>query len=208
MAPALSREKASPGFTLIELLTTLALIGVVLCIGDWGASIWLRNGQVDRAAQQIYEDIKQAQAVAEQSGSLTLVNGSLLTQRSFLVFQSDESYALYHWRDSDNDGEPELSESRQVWSRHLPNDVSFDLASGIDRKACSNQTGTTSSAVTFASPGYPPCQDQPCIKFDHQGFSVIGPGAVYLSDGRRSMALTLTRPGHITLCRWNGAEWQ
>ncbi|PLX76879.1 MAG: hypothetical protein C0614_09840 [Desulfuromonas sp.] len=209
MAPALNRAKAVTGFTLLELLTTLAVIGVVLCLGDWGAGYWLRNWQVDRAAQQVYEDIKRAQAVAEQSGNLTLVNGSLLDQRSFLVFEPDQSaYSLYHWRDGDQDGEPELTESQQVWSRQLPKGVRFELAPGIDRKACSNQSGTSSSTVSFASPAYPHCHDQPCIKFDHQGFSVIGPGAVYLSDGRRSMALTLTRPGHVTLCRWNGTEWQ
>ena len=45
------------------------------------------------------------------------------------------------------------------------------------------------------------------VKFDDNGFSVMGPGAVYLSNGKKTHAITVTRPGHITVCAWNGQRW-
>jgi DNA repair protein RadC len=38
----------------------------------------------------------------------------------------------------------------------------------------------------------------------NNGFSVMGPGAVYLNLGEQSLAVTGTRPGHFTLCEWDG----
>jgi len=36
----------------------------------------------------------------------------------------------------------------------------------------------------------------------------MGPGAVYLTLGEQSLAVTGTRPGHFTLCEWDGRRWR
>jgi len=138
-----------------------------------------------------------------------LSGGALVTTRSFLVFEPDQRrYALFDWQDADGDGTPEAGESRRIWTRELPPAVRFGWATGINRKACSNQSGAPASAITFGTAGYPPCEGRPCLKFDQQGYSSMGPGAVYLVDDRQSFALTGTRPGHFTVCRWDGSAWR
>jgi hypothetical protein len=132
----------------------------------------------------------------------------MVMARSFLVFEPEaRRYALFDWQDADGDGRPEEDESRRVWTRVLPPAVRFGRDTKVDRKACSNQGGAPSADITFGTAGYPPCDDLPCLKFDQQGFSSMGPGAVYLIDGEQSFALTATRPGHFTMCRWDGRQW-
>lgn len=202
-------EYVQKGFTLLELLCVIALIGILLTIGAWGCSSLLRDWQTRRAAHQLLEDLKSAQQHAELRGSTTLSNGELNQQRSFVVFSpATGSYSLYAWQDSDGSGSPDSGESTLVWRQSLPPGAAFGWSAGIDRKACSNPPGVPTAAVTFASPDYPPCNDQPCIKFDSQGASVIGPGTIYLAKAGQSYALSMTRPGLLTLCRWQGRLWQ
>jgi prepilin-type N-terminal cleavage/methylation domain-containing protein len=196
------------GVTLIELLAVLAVIGLLVAVGGWGSAEMVRRWQTWRGAQQVLEDLKEAQAGAEQGGTV-LSGGALVTARRFLVFEPEQRrYALFDWQDADGDGTPEPGESRRVWTRALPPAVQFGWAAGVDRKACSNQSGAPASAITFGTAGYPPCEGRPCLKFDQQGYSSMGPGAVYLVDDRQSFALTGTRPGHFTVCRWDGAQWR
>lgn len=196
------------GFSLLELLLVLALVGALLCLGSWGSAAWVRRWQVTRGVGQLYEDLKQAQTTAEQAGNTALVDGALVARRSFLVFNPEQTrYSLYQWQDVDGDGVPQPGENRRIWERQLPPGVEFAVAEGIGLRACSNQPGAPSGPITFNTAGYPPCLGQPCIKFDNQGFSVMGPGAAYLTNGDRHVALTLTRPGHFTLCRWDGSRW-
>lgn len=197
------------GVTLLELLMALAIIGVLLAAGSWGTVEILQRWHAWRGAQQVLEDFKEAQARAERGGGHVLSGGALVTARSFLVFEpAQRRYALFDWQDADGNGRPEEGEARRVWTRELPPMVRFGWAAGIDRKACSNQAGTPTNAITFGTAGYAPCNGLPCLKFDQQGFSAMGPGAVYLVDGEQSFALTATRPGHFTLCRWDGAQWR
>jgi prepilin-type N-terminal cleavage/methylation domain-containing protein len=197
------------GFTLLELLLVLAIIGIVALTAFWGSRQTVQRWQAWRGIHQVLEDFKEAQAQAERTGGVVIDGGALVTSRSFLVFEPEaRRYLLYRWQDSDGDGRPGAGESQRIWTRQLPPAVVFGWAAGIDRKACSNGAGQPVAAVTFGTAGYPPCSGRPCLKFDQQGFSSIGPGAIYLVDGVESFALTATRPGHFTLCRWDGRQWR
>jgi prepilin-type N-terminal cleavage/methylation domain-containing protein len=201
-------HKAS-GFTLLELLLVMSLLVIMAALATWGGQEFARDWQLKRAGHQLLEDLKALQGRAEGGGSLTLNNGVLVLQRTFLVFDPDSSvYTAYAWQDGNANGVAETGEADLLWQNSLPPGVSFGWASGINRRACSNSSGTPGSAVSFASPNYSPCDDKPCIKFDNNGFSMMGPGAVYLTLGEQSLAVTGTRPGHFTLCEWDGERWR
>lgn len=199
----------SRGLTLLELLLVMSMVGILTCLTTWGGSLFTRGYHLKRAGHQLLEDLKAAQAQAEMSGSLIVSNGALIMQRTFLVFDpAAQSYLAYHWQDLDGDGTAGAGESDQLWRKSLPPGVTFAWTSDIDRRACSNVAGSPSGAISFSSPLYEPCNDRPCIKFDQYGFSVMGPGAIYLSDREETLAITGTRPGHFTMCEWGGDLWR
>lgn len=199
----------SRGFTLLELLLVMALVAILACVATWGGSHLLRGWQLKRAGHQLLEDLKAAQGRAEMSGSLTMSNGALVLQRTYLVFDpGEQSYAAYVWQDHNGDSVTATGEAGLLWQKRLPPGVSFGWTAGIERRACSNVAGSPSGAITFSSPASAPCDDRPCIKFDQHGFSVMGPGAIYLNEGEQTLAISGTRPGHFTLCEWSGERWR
>jgi prepilin-type N-terminal cleavage/methylation domain-containing protein len=201
--------RLSHGFSLLELLMVIAMVGTLVCLATLGGKHLVRDWQLKRAGHQLLEDLKAVQGKAERSGSVSMSNGSLVTQRVFLVFEPETlSYSVYLWQDHDGNGVTEAEESRQLWKKSLPPQVSFGWRPGIDRRACSNVNSSPGDAISFARPAYAPCNNQPCIKFDQQGFSLLGPGAIYLKNGEQTLAITGTRPGHFTMCEWNGEAWQ
>jgi prepilin-type N-terminal cleavage/methylation domain-containing protein len=204
-----STARRSPGMTLLELLMVMAVVGLLASVATWGGRQLLRGWQLKRAGHQLLEDLKAAQSRAEMSGRLTMSNGSLVIQQTFLVFDPGlQRYAAYVWQDRNGDNAVQAGEPDQLWQKSLPPGVSFGWAADIDRRACSNVAGPPTGAVSFSSPAYAPCNDRPCIKFDPHGFSVMGPGAVYLSEGEQTLAISGTRSGHFTLCDWNGEQWK
>jgi len=201
--------ESSRGYTLLELLLVMVIVTVMAGLAAWGSRQLARGWLLRRAGHQLYEDIKTVQGQAERSGSLTMSNGTLVMQRTFLVFDAAaQSYAAFLWHDDNGNGIAEADESGALWQKTLPHGVTFGWTPGIDRRACSNTSGSPGSAISFSSPAYPPCRDRPCIKFDQHGFSVMGPGAVYLSEGEQTLAITMTRPGHFSMCEWNGERWR
>lgn len=197
------------GFTLLELLLVMAMIAILACAATWGGRSLLQGWQLKRGGHQLLEDLKAVQGLAEMSGSVTMSNGSLVQQQTFLVFDpAAQSYLAYRWQDRNGDGAADVGESAQLWRKSLPPGVAFGWAAGINRRACSNVFNPPTGAITFASPISAPCVDRPCIKFDQHGFSVMGPGAVYLYEGEQTLAITGTRPGHFTMCEWRGQRWR
>jgi len=196
------------GFTLLELLLVLVLVGILAGVANWGGRHLVQSWQLKRAGHQLLEDLKAVQARAEMSGQLALSDGALMQQNSFVVFDAaDGSYAAFAWQDRNEDGVADTGESVPLWGKTLPPGVSFGWALGISRRACSNAAGSPGGAISFASPAYQPCSNRPCLKFDCHGFSVIGPGAIYLRDGAKYLAITGTLPGQFTLCEWDGERW-
>lgn len=205
----MTRPTEMRGLTLLELLVVLAIIGLLVTAGGWGSGRVVRQWQSWRGAQQVLADFREVQARAERGSGYALQGGALVATRNFLVFETEaRRYALFEWQDADGDGRPESGESHRIWTRELPPAVRFGWSAEVDRKACGNTPGAPVSAITFGTAGYPPCDGAPCLKFDQQGGSSMGPGAVYLVDGTQSFALTGTRPGHFTMCRWDGDRWR
>lgn len=197
------------GFTLVELLLVIALIGVLSCAASWSGRHLVRDWQLMRAGHQLLEDLKAVQGQAEMSGRLIMRDGVLVLQHRFLAFDEEQQgYTAYLWQDSNRDGVATAGESEVLWQKSLPRGVTFGWSPGIDRRACSNAASAPGNAVSFSSPGYAPCNDRPCIKFDQHGFSAMGPGSIYLSDGEKSLAISGTRPGHFTMCEWDGDRWR
>jgi len=208
-ARAFNLVRTANGFTLLELLLVIAMLGILAGTASWGSRQLVKDWHLKRAGQQLYEGLKSLQARAELAGNLTMSNGALVARRHFLVFEREtQSYAAYSWIDHNGNAVAESGESGRLWQTGLPPGVSYGWASGINRRACSNTNTPPGEAISFSSPDYPPCNDRPCIKFDQHGFSAMGPGAIYLSEGEQSLAITGTRPGRFTICQWDGERWR
>ncbi len=204
-----SPVRATHGFTLLELLLVIAIVGILAGTVSWGSRQLVQGWHLKRAGQQLYAGLKSLQAQAELAGNLALGNGALVARRHFLVFdRQTQSYSAYSWLDHNGNGVAESGESGRLWQTGLPPGVTYGWAPGINRRACSNTNTPPGEAISFASPDYPPCNDRPCIKFDRHGFSAMGPGAIYLSAGGQSLAITGTRPGLFTICQWDGERWR
>lgn len=82
-----------------------------------------------------------------------------------------------------------------VLERRLGGSVSFSIIDGVTEGACSCQENP-SEPVTF--------QGDTLIFF---GRGTASPGCVYLSDGKKQMAVYVNPLGRVEECSWYGGEW-
>ncbi len=204
------RKNNQRGMTLIEVLVVLAIIAILAGIAGLGLKSHISRWRVRNAANQVYDDLQKAQQIARQVGNYALTSSGQLTEkRVFWVFnQAGNSYQVFRWQDDDGDGTAEAGESVPIFSARLADGVVFGTLPGIDRRACSDTSGAPSAAITFSAANDPPCNSNRCVRFNKFGFSETGPGGIYLTRGDVSYALTMTRPGNIAMCHWDGSHWQ
>ncbi len=198
------------GMTLVELVVVLAIIGVISGVAGLSLHGYIARWQVRNAANQVFDDLQKAQQAARQIGNYVLTSGGLLAEkRVFWVFDlSGSRYEVFRWQDEDGDGNPESGESAALFSADLTDGIVFGTVPGVDRTACSDTAGAPSASVTFSAANDPPCSSSRCIRINKFGFSETGPGGIYLTRGDVSYAITMTRPGNIAMCRWDGGHWQ
>ncbi len=99
----------------------IALIGIMAGMATWAGQQMLGDWRLKKAGQRLFEDLKAVQGRAERAGSLTLNNGALVMQRSFLVFDPAASaYAAYAWQDGNADGLADTGEATLLWQQQPP----------------------------------------------------------------------------------------
>lgn len=195
---------------MIEMLIVLSIMGIIGAFALSGLHRYIARWQVRNAANQVYDDLQKAQQAALQGGNYGLSSsGRLAEKRLFWVFDDVAgSYQIFRWQDDDGDGTPDVGESTPLFASRLPGEVRFGMVAGVTRTACGDALGAPSGAITFSAPNYSPCDSKRSIRLNKSGFSETGPGGIYLSKGGVSYALTMTRPGNITMCRWDGGHWR
>ncbi len=114
------KGRCSGGLTLLELLLVMAMVGILVSVSTWGGRQMVRGWPLKRAGHQLLEDLEAVQARAEMSSCLSVSNGALVIQRTFLVFDpTAQSYAAYVWQDRNGDNAAEAGECDQLW-RSIP----------------------------------------------------------------------------------------
>ena len=204
------------GFTLIELLVVIGMLGIIAGFAVSSLPDIFRSWRLKDAANQILEDVRDAQTEAMRLGDYASVDNAGTRQfRQQAVFLkldvANNSYEAWQWIDDNNNGYPEASGTdrlTQIYSRNLPEGSSFSSGPAL-KSACSSSSDLDPASpdkVSFNSKGYPPCDGNNCIMFDARGV-INDKGNIYLSDGKNSWALNSLEPGIFRLCRWNGSAW-
>jgi len=219
----LSRLQSKQGFTLVEVMIVVAVIGVLTAVAAATMPGVIRSWKMKDAANRILEDMREAQISAMRVGDylgISVGGGEQFRQQQmFVVFDVDAgNYSLQHWVDdndngvsnpTDGNGLPDSADNiTEVYSRNLPTGVSFNSGPAT-KSACtgsSNISPLGSQSVTFVSRSYPPCNGNPCIRFDAKG-AIDSIGNIYVTDGSRTYAINSLRPGFFRLCMTNGSGW-
>ncbi len=195
------------GITLIELLVVITILSILTYLGTSYLFSYLKDLKAFEEANTVYEDLKTAQTYALKYGGSSLVGGNLVDRRIFVVFDtSTDSYSVYLWEDANGNGNPDIGESSLLFSKSL-NLVSFSIAQGVSKSACTNSGTAPSSPVTFQTRISPPCNNKPCIKFHPVGFIEGINGAVYMSYRGKAYAVSINKAGYIRFCKWAGNKW-
>ncbi len=215
---------ARGGFTLIELLVVMA-VGATLVVLAVPFLIEAFSPRLKTSAQNLAEDIRFAQNEAVRQGDANPGGGAFRTRKAFVVFDTaDDSYSIWRWEDFNGNNAREAGEfspgldpaklgdpanDGPVRTGRLESGVYFRIPSDVTRSACGNSGPVPGSPVTFQTEANPPCNGNPCIRFDGKGFVEGRNGAVYLTDNNHSYAVSANRAGLFSLCTWgdNADNW-
>lgn len=205
----------SRGFTLIEILVAIGIMAVIMGIAAGPFVSWYKRSRLEDKASTMHETFKFAQTQAMKLGENDMVGGKLVRQRIYIAANEDEGkYRVIRWKDQNADGVKSADEFTLLQEESLA-PARFGKVATVDKKACSNTSGAPASNIVNLTatncpggidlfPGYQ------CARFDGKGFfsESMKNAAIYLTNGIDSYAVSLNPAGVMTLCRWNGVEWQ
>lgn len=220
--------KNSTGLTLLEVLIVVAVTSIIAGIAVYNFPDMLRSWRLKDAANQMLEDVRDAQNEAMRIGDYVSIDSGANSRRFrqqtvFLVLDAaGGSYEAWQWIDDNDDGGVDATDNNgypdngsdedtyiQIYSRSLPDGVSFS-SGPASRSACTGAANTLDPSaptqITFDNKGYKPCDGNDCIQFDSQG-SINDKGNIYLTDDRNTWAINSLEPGFFRLCRWTGNNW-
>lgn len=211
--------KNNRGFTLVEVLIVIAIIGILLALSVGPFFDWYHRGKIEDRASSLHETFKWAQSQAMKMGETDIVNGNIVKQRVYIaVKENSKSYRVVRWRDVNSDNIKDPTEFTLLQEGFLNNDGKFGMLPSINKTACGN--GTPASPYTNDTPavkGFIPCPTAGtiltpsylCMRFDGKGFlsESMEYAALYLTNDVSSYAISLNPAGVLTLCRWDGNNW-
>jgi prepilin-type N-terminal cleavage/methylation domain-containing protein len=205
------------GFSLIELLVVMA-IGAVLVLLVVPAFFEVFAPRLKSSAQNLTEDLMFAQNEAVRQGDAGPGRGSFEARKVFFVFDvPNRRYSIWRWEDSNGNnlrdaGEfnPDLGgkagNDGPVRTTALDSGVYFSIHAGVTKSACGGSGPAPGSPVSFPADPNPPCDGNPCIRFNGRGFIEGLNGAAYLSNGNDAYAVSANRAGLFSFCKWDKGE--
>jgi prepilin-type N-terminal cleavage/methylation domain-containing protein len=210
--------KVKEGFTLIELLIVMA-VGAALLFLAIPLFSEAFSPRLKTSAQNLAEDMRFAQNEAMRQGDANPAGGAFRMRKAFVVFDiANNTYSIWRWEDFNGNnirdaGEfhPELnpaglgnpSNDRPVRTGRLDSGVYFHIREEVTKSACGSSGPAPGSPVSFHTDAHPPCNGNPCIRFDGKGFIEGLNGAAYLTDHDNSYAISANRAGIFSFCRWD-----
>lgn len=216
--------KRQSGFSLIELLVVIA-VGAALIFLAIPAFFEVFTPRLKSSAQNLAEDVRYARNEAVRQGDANPGGGSFRARKAFIVFDvAGNGYSVWRWEDFNGNnlreaGEfpPDLDPAKSgnpandapIRTVRLENGVNFKIQNTVTKSACSGSGPAPGNPVTFSADPNPPCNGNPCIRFNAKGFIEGLNGAAYLTDDRRAYAVSANRAGLIRFCRWDedAANW-
>ena len=210
---------SSRGWTLIEMLVILIILGILSAIAGPEIFKALRSeNQVKTAAKNLIVDLKFAENEAIRSGGGDMTAGGVLASRSvFAIFSTSvNTYGVTAYTDANGNNTREAAPldaiTNLMTSKELANKVTFGTISAVNSIACTTTAGTPAASVSFAVDALTPCDGNPCVEFNANGFpkftGTTSSGQIYLTNGSDAYAISMNAAGLMTLCKWDGTKWQ
>ncbi len=205
------------GFTLIELLISISVVAV-LALFAVPAFLEIFGPRLKSSAQNLAEDLRFAQNEAVRQGDSRPGGGGFRERKVFFVFDVENNrYSIWRWEDSNGNNVREAGEFNPdlggstgsdgpVRTVDLDSGVYFRIHAGVTKSACSGSGPVSGSPVSFPADPNPPCNGNPCIRFNGRGFIEGLNGTAYLSNANDAYAVSANRAGLFSFCKWEKGE--